>query len=349
MHHRAACVRDSALPAARARRWVATLTTAAAAALGGLFFLAPVAMAAPPAKKAIVIGAIVPESWPSAVQGQEIRNGMLLALKTWPGSPTPTLEVKDSACDPTRSLAAARALVEARADIVLGGWCEVGAVPAFMKGANVPFVSSNAERYASADAAAQFGRIKAGVADAIGARLRSETGLRVTTNSVCWIDLEPRVSEKYDAALCPTLAIDRARWAEVAPTYSAAFQKPFTVSAARGYAAMQVALTYVSRLRAGAKPALAWSEAQATPTVLGRLPTHDAATPDDAMQLVFGAHLPKLAAREAAALDRLLKAKACTCKAGAACAANSGWEGAPFIVTGPPVQGCPQLAVSAAR
>ncbi|MBX3621573.1 MAG: ABC transporter substrate-binding protein [Rhizobacter sp.] len=341
MHHRAACVRDVTLPPGGPRRRLRV------AALGALFFLACAAMAAPPAKKEIRIGAIVPESWPSAAQGQEIRNGMLLALKTWPGSPAPTLDVRDSACDPTRALAAARSLVEARADIVLGAWCEVGAVPPFLKAANVPFVSSNAERYASAESAAQFGRVKAGAADAIGARLRSETGLRVTTNSVCWIDLEPRVSEKYDAALCPTLAIDRARWDDVAPTYSAAFQKPFSVSAARGYAAMQLALAYVSRLRAGAKPAVAWTEAQATPTVLGRLPAHDAATPADAMQLVLGARLPRLPAREAAALERLLKAKACTCQAGAACATGSGWEAQPFVVTGPQLPGCTQLVVSA--
>jgi hypothetical protein len=313
-------------------------------------FAASTATAAPPARNNEVrIGAIVPESWPSAAQGQEIRNGMLLALKIWPGYPVPTLEVKDSACDPKRAIAAAQALVNAKVDIVLGGWCVVGSVPPFLKAANVPFVSSNAERYPSADAAAQFGRIGTGVADGLAARLRSEVGLRVTANSVCWLDFEPRVSEKYDAALCPTLTIDRARWDEVAPTYSAAFQKPFTVSAARGYAAMQVALAYVTRLRAGAKPALAWSDAQATPTVLGRLPARDAATPDEAMQLIFGARLPKLAAREAAAFDQLVKAKACGCKSGAGCAANSSWASAPFVVTGPNLQGCSQVVLTSTR
>lgn len=318
-------------------------------ALVGLF-LAFAATAAPPAKSNEVrIGAIVPESWPSAAQGQEIRNGMLLALKIWPGYPVPTLEVKDSACDPRRAIAAAQALVESKVDIVLGGWCVVGTVPPYLKSAKVPFVSSNAERYASADAAAQFGRISSGVADGIAARLRAEVGLRVTANSVCWLDMEPRVSEKYDAALCPTLSIDKARWDEVAPTYSAAFQKPFTVSAARGYAAMQVALAYISRLRAGAKPAVAWSDAQNTSTVLGRLPERGASTPDEAMQLIFGARLPKLPAREATALDQLMKAKACTCKPGSACAANSRWNDAPFVVTGPQVQGCSQLVLTSTR
>ncbi|HET7795521.1 MAG TPA: ABC transporter substrate-binding protein [Rhizobacter sp.] len=318
-------------------------------------FAAAAAQAAPPAKSNIGnstefrIGAIVPESWPSAAQGQEIRNGMLLALKIWPGYPVPKLEVKDDACDPKRAQAAAQAFIDGKVDIVLGGWCVVGTVPALLKGAGVAYVSSNAERYASADAAAQFGRIGSGVADSIAARLRAEVGLRVTANSVCWIDMEPRVSEKYDAALCPTLPIDKARWDEVAPTYSAAFQKPFTTSAARGYAAMQIALAYVTRLRAGAKPAVAWAEAQATPTVLGRLPAREAATPDEAMQLIFGAKLPKLPPRETAALDQLLKSKACSCKADAPCAANSPWRGVPFVVAGPSVPACAQAVVSSAR
>ncbi|HEX3142190.1 MAG TPA: ABC transporter substrate-binding protein, partial [Rhizobacter sp.] len=315
-------------------------------------FTAPAVLAAPPAKvnnAELRIGAIVPESWPSAAQGQEIRNGLLLALKIWPGYPVPTLEVKDSACDPKRAQAAAQGFIDAKVDIVLGGWCVVGTVPALLKGAGVAYVSSNSERYASADAAAQFGRIGSGVAEGIAARLRSEVGLRVTANSVCWIDMEPRVSEKYDAALCPTLPIDKARWDEVAPTYSAAFQKPFTPSAARGYAAMQLALAYVTRLRAGAKPAVAWAEAQNTATVLGRLPARDAATPDEAMQLIFGAKLPKLPPREAAALDTLLKSKACGCKADAPCAANSPWRGVPFVVAGPNVPACAQAVVSSGR
>ena len=334
--------RGPSLPTAQTSRLSAAIT-----ALMCLFIGLP-ATAAPP-KTEIRIGAIVPESYPSAAQGQEIRNGMTLALKIWPGYPVPTLDVKDSACNPNRSLAAAQALVESKVDVVLGGWCEVGSVPAFLKGAGVPFVSSNAERYASADGSAQFGRIGANVADGIAARLRTETGLRVTANSVCWLDFEPRVSEKYDAALCPSLPIDRARWDEVAPTYTAAFQKPFTISAARGYAAMQVALAYITRLRTGAKPAAAWSDAQNVSTVLGHLPARDAAMPEDAMQLVLGAKLPKLPAREAGALDQMVKAKTCGCKAGTACAANGAWSALPFVVAEPHAQGCSPPMLTSAR
>jgi hypothetical protein len=48
------------------------------------------ALAAAP-KPATQIGAVIPESWPDKARGEEIRNGMLLALKTWPGQPAPTL------------------------------------------------------------------------------------------------------------------------------------------------------------------------------------------------------------------------------------------------------------------
>jgi ABC-type branched-subunit amino acid transport system substrate-binding protein len=304
--------------------------------------------AAPPKSDAIRIGAIVPESWPSAVQGQEIRNGMMLVLKTWPGYPAPVLEVKDSACDVRKAMPAAQALLDAKVDIVLGGWCEIGHLPAFFKAAGVPFVSMNAERYANADAAAQFGRVPANQAEAIAVKLRAETGLRVTANSVCWIDMEPRVSDKYDAALCPSLGQDRVMWADAAATYSAAFQKNFTPSAARGYAAMQVALAYVSKLRAGAKPEKAWAEAQGITTVLGRLPARDAAMPEDAMQLVLHAKQPKLPAREASNFDALVKTKGCGCR-GKACPAN-GWTEMPFVVVSPqPVAGCPQPVLTSAR
>jgi hypothetical protein len=334
---------ERASTAAPARRALAVIGCLLMAAVG-----VSTARAAPPKPAEIRIGAIVPESWPSAVQGQEIRNGMMLALKVWPGYPVPVLEVKDSACDAKRSMAAAQALVAAKVDVVLGGWCEIGHLPAFFKAAGIPFVSMNAERYASADAAAQFGRVAANQAEAIAVRLRAETGLRVTANSVCWIDMEPRVSDKYDAALCPTLASDRAMWAEASATYSAAFQKPFTPSAARGYAAMQMALGYVSKLRAGAKPAAAWAEAQSTPTVLGRQPARDAAAPEDALQLVLNARMPRLPAREAANFEQLVKAKGCGCR-GPSCARN-GWSESPFVVVSPQaVAGCAQPVLTSGK
>lgn len=342
MHNKDARQRGSGLQAAG--RWVMTVAFSSCVCA----LAAPLATAATPRADDIHIGAIVPESWPSAAQGHEIRNGMMLALKTWPGYPVPTLVIKDSACDPKRAAAAAQAMVEAKVDVVLGGWCVIGSVPPMLKGAGIPFVSSNAERY-TPDGSVQFARLGANVAEGIASRLRTEAGLRVTANSICWIDFEPRVSEKYDAALCPTLSIDKARWQDIAPTYQAAFQAPFTVSAARGYAAMQVALAYVTRLRAGAKPAAAWSEAQAVNTVLGRIPARDAATPDDAMQLVFRGKLPKLAPREAGVLDQVVKAKGCGCKAGAACATSNAWSSQPFVITAANGGDCSQLVVTAAR
>lgn len=321
------------------------LRTFAIGLVAAMAALAP-AHAAPP-KNEIRIGAIVPQSWPSAPQGQEIVEGMRVALRTWPGYPAPVLEIKDSACDPRKSLAAAQALLDAKVDIVLGGWCEIGTLPAFFKAAGVPFVSMNAERFATADATAQFGRIPANSAEAIAVKLRQETGLRVTANSVCWIDFEPRVSDKYDAALCPTLPVDRTLWTEAAATYSAAFQKTFTPSAARGHAAMQVALAYISKLRAGAKPTVAWNEAQAINTVLGKLPARDAVAPDHAMQLVLHARQPKLPAREAAAFDQLLKAKACACQTGNTCGASN-WSASPFVVV-QAQQVCPVIALTSFR
>lgn len=328
-------------------RWRALLGALCVA--GWALVAAPAALAAPPAAGKtgeIRIGAIVPESWPNAAQGQEIRNGMMLALKTWPGYPVPTLEVKDSRCDPQRSVMAAQALLEAKVDIVLGGWCEVGLVPGYLKGAGVPYVSANAERHVAAEGSAQFGRVNAGVAEGIATRLRAETGLRVTANSVCWIDFEPRVSDKYDAALCPTLTMDRTLWDEAAATYSAAFQKPFSFSAARGYAAMQVALAYVTRLRAGAKPATAWAEAQAINTVLGKLPTRESATPDTAMQLVLNPKMAKLPPREAQAFDQMVKAKGCGCKT---CSGLTPWSDAPFVVASPAGSSCAQVVLTSAR
>lgn len=319
-----------------------------AALFVGLALLCGAVQAAPPKSNELRIGAIVPESWPSAAQGQEIRNGMMAALRVWPGYPVPVLEVKDSACDPRKSMAAAQALLDAKVDIVLGGWCEIAGLPAFFKAAGVPFVSMNSERYAAADAAAQFGRVPAQLAETVAAKLRAETGLRVTANSVCWIDMEPRVSDKYDAALCPTLSTDPVRWAEASATYTAAFQKSFTPSAARGHAAMQVALAYASKLRAGAKPAAAWAEAQNVPTVLGKAQGRDAASSDEALQLVLNPKQPKLPAKEAGHFEQLVKAKGCGCR-GPACASN-GWSAQPFVVTAAqPVAGCAMPVLTSFR
>ena len=60
---------------------------------------------------ALTLGAIVPQTWPNATEGEEIVLGMQLAIKTWPGQPAPTLVVKDSACDPRKADAAARELI----------------------------------------------------------------------------------------------------------------------------------------------------------------------------------------------------------------------------------------------
>jgi len=75
------------------------------------------------------IGVIVPESWPDKAQAEEIRNGMLLSLKTWPGQPAPPLVINDSACHSAKSAAAARALIDVKFDVVLGCWCMLGSVP----------------------------------------------------------------------------------------------------------------------------------------------------------------------------------------------------------------------------
>jgi ABC-type branched-subunit amino acid transport system substrate-binding protein len=320
------------------------MTRAVLPAVAGLL-IAPHTQAAPGMK----IGAIVPDSWPDATRGEEIRNGMQLALKTWPGQPAPMLIVKDSACDPKRAAAAAQALVDAKVDVVMGGWCVLGVVPRMLKDAGVPFISGNAERVAATEGSLQFARLPVNVSDGIAARLRAETGLRVTASSTCWMDFEQRVPDKYDAALCPTLNIDKARWDDVAPTYAAAYRKPFSVSAARGYAAMQVALAYIKQVRAGAKPAVALREAQAADTILGRIPARDAPTPEDAMRLIFAAKLPKLSARESRALDQVMKAKGCGCTAGGDCLPENPWRAQPFVVQGAKGSDCSPLKLTSQR
>src|SRR5688572_21795322 len=95
--------------------WFIGLAATAAASL---------ALAAPP--KAMQIGVIVPQSWPDKARGDDIRDGMLLALKTWPGQTAPTLVVKDSACDARKAAAAVQGLLEAKVDLVVGGFCVLG-------------------------------------------------------------------------------------------------------------------------------------------------------------------------------------------------------------------------------
>jgi ABC-type branched-subunit amino acid transport system substrate-binding protein len=281
------------------------------------------------------IGAIVPATWPDKARGEEIRNGMLLALKTWPGQSPPALVIKDSACDPKKAAAAAQALIDDKVDLIVGGWCVIGPVPQLARGAGIPYVSANAERYASPpEGSLQLGSIPINLANGIAARLRTEVGLRVTATSACWIDYDARVPDGYDAALCPTLRVDDARWDEIAPAYSAAYRKPFSIAAARGYAAMQAALAAFKQSRAGARPASAKAaEAKDIETLLGRVRLHDErTTPDDSMLLVFAPKLPRLAAREGRALDELLKSKGCGCQKGSDCPSSKTWSAMPFAV-----------------
>lgn len=295
--------------------------------------LVPLALVAPAGLvQAEVIGVVLPESRPSVTQAEEIRNGLMLALKTWPGDPAPTLVVKDSACDPERAKAAANTLAAQRVDVVVGGWCELGEMPAVLRAAGIPFVSANAERLKSGEGTLQLGRVGFNVAENIASRLRSETGLRVTASSACWIDYEAPLSQKYDAALCPVPMIDKARWAEIAPTYLAAFRKPFNINAARGYAAMEAALAYIKRIRGGAKPASALADAQGTRTLMGQVLGPNASLPDDALRLSFAPKLPRLDSREQANVDQLMKSKSCDCPKGADCSKGSPWNGLPFVV-----------------
>jgi len=309
------------------RLCIAAFAAAVCLSVSGAFAASP--------KGGTQIGAIVPESWPDKAQGEEIRNGMMLALKTWPGQPAPTLVVMDSACDPKQAAAAAQSFVDAKADVVVGGFCVLGTMPRVLRDAGVPFVSGNAERLAlPPEAAVQFGAVPASLGDSIAARLRAETGLRVTATSACWIDYGQKLPEKYHAALCPTLHVDTARWDEVAPTYAAAYRKPFTIAAARGYAAMQVALAAIKQIRAGVKPGNALKDAKETNTVLGRIRVRDdGVVPDDAMQLIFSADLPRLSPREAAALNDVMKAKGCACTKAGGCAQVNPWSTMPFVVS----------------
>src|SRR5205085_4262159 len=114
--------RGNYMPKNKISALVALLATTAAS-----LALAVPPKVVPPA--AMQIGAVVPQSWPDRAQGEDIRDGMLLALKTWPGQPAPTLTLKDSACDPRKAAAAAQELIDAKADVVVGGFCVLGTMP----------------------------------------------------------------------------------------------------------------------------------------------------------------------------------------------------------------------------
>jgi hypothetical protein len=204
-------------------------------------------------------------------------------------------------------------------------------MPRLFADAMIPFISANAVRLHARGRHGGAVRHRAAEHAVHGRlKLRSEIGLRVTPNSACWMDFEPRLADGFDAALCPTLHVDQARWNEIAPTYQAAYRKPFTVAAARGYAAMEVALAAVRQLRAGSRPATALKDAKEVRTVLGTLRWRDdGKTPDDAMQLLLAARLPRLAGREAAAMDEMMKAKGCGAKAPSA---DRDWGALPFVV-----------------
>jgi ABC-type branched-subunit amino acid transport system substrate-binding protein len=319
----------------RSRGRAASCSTALRAVLGVV--VAALAMsgacAAGP-KAGMQIGAILPTSAPDAAHGEEIRNGMLLALKTWPGQSPPTLIVKDSACEPKKAAAAAQEFIDAKVDVVVAGFCVLGTVPKMMGEAVLPFVSANAVRFApSPDTAVQFGSVPQSLPASVGFKLRSETGLKVTAHSSCWIDYDQRVAAGFDAALCPTLHVDNARWDEIAPTYAAAYRKPFTTAAARGYAAMQVALAAIKQIRAGSRPANVMKDAKDVSTVLGKVRWRDdGAVPDDAMQLILATRLPRLSARESGTLDDIMKSKGCGCAKGTACAQDKTWSALPFVV-----------------
>lgn len=287
--------------------------------------------------QAATIGVILPGSWPSAQQAEALQQGMTLALKTWPGDTLPTLVIKDSACDARKAEAATDELIQAKVDVVLGNWCEIGNGAEHLKAAGIPFISSNAERVQGKDLQLQLGRIELYAAERIATALRRETGLRISARTSCWLDFEATLNERVDAVLCPVMAVDKTRWDQVANTYTAAFRKPFTPSAARGYAAMEVALNYLRRAKSG-KAAAALRETQATSTLFGPVPAVDAPAPSTALQLVFSPHLPKLSPQQAQTVDRLVKSKGCGCPGGTlreGCPKDGGpWSDMPFVVRG---------------
>jgi hypothetical protein len=292
---------------------------------------------------ALTIGAIVPQSWPSAAQAEDIVLGMQLAIKTWPGQGAPKLVVKDSACDPRKADAAARELLAAKVDLVLGSWCAIGQAPRLVTEAGVPYVSAHAERLPKPpDNLLQLGRIEVYAAERVAAALRAETGLRVSARTSCWMDFEPVLREQYDAILCPALGYDKTRWEQAEATFTAAHRRPFTQSVARGYAAMEAGLTQLRRMRSGSS-----RPPEPIVTVLGRVPAPDAPAAPDAMQLVLSPRLPKLSPREQAAVNQLLQTKAC-CAPAAPCHKPGPWADQPFEVRGTSAL-CPVLASGVVR
>jgi len=277
------------------------------------------------------VGAIIPESWPDKARGEDIRDGMQLALKTWPGQ-TPALVVRDSACDAKKAAAAAKELVAAKVDAVVGGFCVLGTVPKQVRDAGIPFVSANAERFTmNAEGIIQLGDVPLNLADTIAAKLRSETGLRVTSSTACWIDFEAKMPEGYDAVLCPMLRVNGARWDDIAPAFSAAYRKPFSVAAARGYAAMQVALASIKQPKPGVK--MVKADQKEVDTVLGKVHVgEERATPEDAMLLSFAPKLPRMSPAQKAKLDEVLRSKACGCAQSGACGAPTAWSPMPFVI-----------------
>ncbi len=304
-------------------------------AVGLLSLIGAMGLATP--ARAATIGVILPASWPSAQQAEELKQGMTLALKTWPGDAQPTLLIKDSGCDARKAQAAVQELIQAKVDVVLGNWCEIGGGADQLRSAGIPLVSSNAERLKDQDLQLQLGRIELYAAERIATDLRRETGLRISARTSCWLDFQAALSDRVDAVLCPVLAVDKSRWDQVANTYGAAFRKPFTASAARGYAAMEVALNYLRRAK-GNKPAAAIKDLQAMTTLLGPLPAVDAPAPSTALQLVFAPHLPKLNAQQAQKVAQLVKTKGCGCPGGTlqnGCPKEAGpWGTLPFVVRG---------------
>jgi len=300
---------------------------------------AAVFLCAGSAAPAATIGVILPGSYPSAEQSEQLQLGMTLALKTWPGDAAPKLIVKDSGCDARKAEAISQEFIKAKVDVVLGNWCEISAGADALRAAGIPFVSSNAERVKDQDLQLQLqlGRIELNAGEKIAADLRRQTGLRISARTSCWMDFEATLSERVDAVLCPVLTVDRGRWDQIANTYGAAFRKPFTASSARGYAAMEVALNYLRRAKAMKAPA-ALKETQSMATLLGPVPAADTPVPATALQLVFAPHLPKLNPQQTQTLDQLVKTKGCACPGGTlrdGCPRDSGpWGALPFVVRG---------------
>lgn len=286
---------------------------------------------------AATIGVILPATYPSAEQAEQLQLGMTLALKTWPGDAVPQLIVKDSGCDARKADAISQEFIKAKVDVVLGNWCEINAGADALRAAGIPFVSSNAERVKGQDLQLQLGRVDLNAGEKIAADLRRQTGLRISARTSCWMDFDATLSERVDGVLCPVLTADRGRWDQIANTYGAAFRKPFTPSSARGYAAMEVALNYLRRAK-GMKAAAALKETQSMATLLGPVPAADAAAPTTALQLVFAPRLPKLNPQQTQTLDKLVKTKGCGCPGGTlrnGCPRDSGpWGELPFVVRG---------------